>query len=61
MINNVFLKLCDELAFMAEFDPDLKAGLEYIDKQAHERGITFYEMVFRVLHDDRVSHLVKYN
>lgn len=42
--------MVDELVDFAEHDPELKDGLKYLDEEAFKRGITFYEMVFHVLH-----------
>ena len=50
MVPNILDKVVDELVIMSEFDPDLKAGLEYLDKQALKEGIDLNEKIFRVLH-----------
>ena len=42
--------MCDELVEFSEYDPELADGLKWIDEEAFKRGVTFYEMVFVVLH-----------
>jgi hypothetical protein len=42
--------MVDELVEFSEYDPELAEGLKWIDGEAQKRGITFYEMVFDVLH-----------
>ncbi len=42
--------MVDELVEFSEYDPELAEGLRWIDSEAQKRGITFYEMVFHVLH-----------
>jgi len=42
--------MVDELVELSEYDKELAEGLRWIDSEAQKRGITFYEMVFHVLH-----------
>ncbi|HSD04364.1 MAG TPA: hypothetical protein VLB45_01250 [Nitrosopumilaceae archaeon] len=48
--HSFFTNMVDELIEFSEYDPELKDGLKWIDSEAQKRGITFYEMVFVVLH-----------
>ena len=48
--NSFFTSMVDELVEFSEYDPELAEGLKWIDGEAQKRGITFYEMVFDVLH-----------
>ncbi len=48
--NSFFTNMVDELVEFSEYDQELAAGLKWIDGEAQKRGITFYEMVFHVLH-----------
>lgn len=48
--NSFFTNMVDELVEFSEYDPELAEGLKWIDGEAHKRGLTFYEMVFHVLH-----------
>lgn len=48
--HSFFTNMVDELVEFSEYDPELKDGLTWIDSEARKRGITFYEMVFMVLH-----------
>ena len=48
--HSFFTNMVDELVDFSEYDPELADGLKWIDSEAQKRGITFYEMVFLVLH-----------
>jgi hypothetical protein len=48
-VNDVFIDIVDDLVIEAEPDSELAEGLQWIDAEAHERGITFYEMALNVL------------
>lgn len=48
--HSFFTNMVDELVEFSEHDPELADGLRWIDDEAKKRGITFYEMVFFVLH-----------
>ena len=56
---NTFTKMVDDLVEFGEFDPDLKDGLKWVDKQARKKGITFYEMVFRILENHELDERAK--
>lgn len=45
-----FMQMIDELVEISETDPELKAGLQWIDMESRKRGITFYDMVYEVLY-----------
>lgn len=45
-----FTTLVDRLVEMSEHDPELADGIRWLDKQAQERDITFYDMIFDVLY-----------
>ena len=59
MSEEFFKKTVDELIISAEHDPELKDGLEYLDKKATEKGITIYEMIFEVLYKHDMNESVK--
>lgn len=40
-----FMKVADELVEMAEFDQELKDGLQWIDSIAQKSGNSFYEVL----------------
>src|SRR3990172_509454 len=48
--HSFFTNMVDELVEFSEYDSELADGLRWIDSEAQKRGITFYEMVFFVLH-----------
>ena len=37
--------MVDDLVEFSEHDKELNDGIKYIDKQAQEKGISFYEML----------------
>ena len=45
-----FIKMIDNLVDFADHDPELKDGLAYVDKQAQEKGVSFYDMVYQILY-----------
>ena len=57
--NSFFTNMVDELVDFAEYDPELAEGLKWIDGEAQKRGITFYEMVFHVLHRHDIDSKAK--
>ncbi len=44
-----FDKMVDEVVMHAENDPELQEGIDFIDKKATERGISFYDMMYMVM------------
>ena len=46
-----FSKMVDELVEFSEHDPELSDGIKWLDNQAQQKGITFYDMVFEVLYN----------
>lgn len=60
---NFFHKMVDELVEFAEFDPELKDGMQWLDSEAYKKNVSFYDMVFEILykHDmnERARHWVK--
>ncbi|MBF85150.1 MAG: hypothetical protein CL489_11875 [Acidobacteria bacterium] len=45
-----FIKVVDDLIDFADNDPELKDGIRWVDKQANEKGISFYDMVYEILY-----------
>ena len=45
-----FRKMIDELIYFSEFDPELADGIKWVDEQAQKKGISFYDMVFKILY-----------
>lgn len=58
-----FEKMVDELVIMADYDPELKDGIKWLDEKATKKGISFYDMVFEVLYkhdvDEKASNWLK--
>ena len=44
-----FMALTDEMVLLAETDPELAEAIRYIDEQAYENGISFYDMMLIVI------------
>ena len=53
--HNFFRKMVDELVEFSAHDPELADGIKWLDSQAQEKGITFYDMVFEVLYSHDVN------
>ncbi len=57
-IDKNFTDKVDDLILSSKGDLELEIGLKYLDKQALERGMSFYEIVFFVLYmDDQENRL----
>lgn len=48
-------KFCDELIIASENDPELEDGLKWLDELAQKKGISFYEVLWRVVMMDRTD------
>lgn len=46
----LFTKMIDEIIEFGEDDPKLKEGLQWADKQAWKKGITFYDMMYTIMY-----------
>lgn len=57
--HSFFTKMVDELVDFAEFDPELADGIKWLDGQAQQKGISFYDMVFEVLYKHDVNQKAK--
>mgnify|MGYP001573927907 CR=1 FL=1 len=55
--DTLFRKMIDEIIAMAEHDPELKEGIQWLDKIAIKNGMSFYDIIFKVLmkHDREIS------
>jgi len=47
--SDFFRGMIDDLVGFADYDPELKAGLQWLDKEAQKEGITFYDKIYDVL------------
>ena len=50
-----FTKMVDELVDFSQNDPELADGIRWLDGQAQQKGITFYDMVFEVLYKHEIN------
>ena len=57
--NTTFTKMVDELVEFAEHDQELKDGMQWLDKEAAKKGISFYDMVYQVLYRHDVNSKAK--
>jgi len=46
----LFTKMIDEIIELGEDDPELKEMVQWVDKQAWKKGITFYDMMYTVMY-----------
>ncbi|MDI1495923.1 MAG: hypothetical protein K8823_1231 [Cenarchaeum symbiont of Oopsacas minuta] len=57
-----FTRMVDSLVEMSSSDPELADGIKWLDMQAQNKGISFYEMIFNVLYQHDVnSRVSKWN
>ena len=49
MTGKFFEKMVDELVEFGEYDQELKEGLQWLDKKARDKGVSFYDVVYEVL------------
>ncbi len=54
-----FTKMVDELVEYSDYDNELKDGIQWLDKLAQKRGISFYDAVFEVLYTSKTKHDAK--
>ena len=57
--NTFFTKMIDELVEFSEYDPELSDGIKWLDEQTQKKGLTFYDMVYQVLHNHDVNSKAK--
>ena len=57
--HSFFSKMVDELVEFSENDPELADGIKWLDDQAQQKGISFYDMVFEVLYKHDVNSKAK--
>lgn len=53
-LNEKFTEILDEFVLSIKNDPELTSGIKWLNDEAHNRGITFYEMAFKALYDPEV-------
>jgi len=49
MSDSFFKDMVDELIFFADHDPELKDGIQWLDRLAQKEGVTIYDKVYEVL------------
>ena len=54
-----FTRMVDELVEFSEHDPELSDGLKWLDGEAQEKGLSFYDMVYQVLYKHDVNSKAK--
>ena len=57
--SSFFKKMVDDLIEFAEYDQELKEGIQWLDGKAREKNISFYAMVFEVLYNHDVNQKAK--
>lgn len=48
-----------DLVEFAQYDPELADGIKWLDEQARQKGVSFYDMVFEVLYKHDVNSKAK--
>ena len=48
-----FTKMVDELVEFSDYDNELKDGIQWLDRLAQKKGISFYDAVFDVLYKSK--------
>jgi hypothetical protein len=43
-------EVVDDLVLFSEFDPDLAEKLKWVNTQANQNNVSFYEMISYILH-----------
>lgn len=59
MTSPEFTQLIDRLVLMADTDPELKAGFEWIEERARKEGVSTYEIAFRVCSEHMANKLAR--
>ncbi len=54
-----FTKMVDELVEFSEYDDELKEGIQWLDRLAQKKGISFYDAVFEVLNRNKNENTAK--
>ena len=56
-----FKEMVDQAILFSEFDPDLSEKLKWVNSQANQNNISFYKMMFYILHrkNRNVNELLK--
>ena len=54
-----FTKMVDEMVQFSEYDPELLDGLQWADRQARKKEISFYDMIFDILYKHDINSKAK--
>ena len=54
-----FTNMVDELVEFSDHDPELSDGIKWLDGQAQNKGLSFYDMVFEILYKHDVNSKAK--
>ena len=57
--HSFFTKMVDELVEFSVYDPELADGIKWLDGQAQQKGISFYDMVYEVLYKHDTNNRAK--
>ena len=58
-MNEQFNKMVDDLVVFSEHDDELAEGIRYLDSEARKNGVSFYDMVYKILYQHDVSEKAK--
>ena len=51
--------MVDDLVLFGEYDDELAEGIRYIDNEARKKGMSFYDMVYKVLYQHDIKEKAK--
>ena len=54
-----FTSMIDDMVEFADFDPELKDAIAWVDEQSQKKGITFYDMIYEILQTHETQERAK--
>lgn len=58
--NDVFKRTMDDLVEFSDHDPKLKKAIQWLDNEAYKRGISFYDMAYKIMLNKSISQDAKH-
>jgi len=50
-----FTEMVDDIVQKAQDDPELADAIKWLDEQARQKGVSFYDIIFEVLHEHEIK------
>ena len=51
--------MVDDLVVFSEYDDELAEGIRYLDSEAIKNGVSFYDMVYKILYQHDIKEKAK--